>query len=172
MTIYTLHPESLEFRHQSWFSPAYRERTLAFMKEQGWIHSICDEPQSGEGSVPVVLEATDPAYTIVRMHGRNAAGWNQGGKPNWREVRYLYRYNREELEEWKRWLAELEEQTGRIGVIFNNNSGGDAAGNAKEMMSLLGLRTPEGRDPLEPNADPAPDAEQIDLFDLPTGERK
>ncbi|GIO10470.1 hypothetical protein J19TS2_00250 [Cohnella xylanilytica] len=162
-------PCALEFRHQSWFRPEYRERTLEFMREQGWIHSVCDEPQAGEGSVPTVLEATDPSYTIVRMHGRNESGWNQGGKPNWREVRYLYRYNRRELEEWSERLAVLEGQSGTIGVIFNNNSGGDAADNAKEMMSLLGLRTPEGRDPLErdePSASAEPEPEQLDLFDL------
>lgn len=159
-------PCALEFRHQSWFAPAYRERTLDFMREQGWIHSVCDEPQAGDGSVPVVAEATDADYTIVRMHGRNAAGWNPGGNRDWREVRYLYRYNRAELEEWRDRLQALLGQTRGIGVIFNNNSGGDAADNAKEMMSLLGLRTPEGRDPLERTAPPEPAAEQIDLFDL------
>ncbi|CAM3651154.1 DUF72 domain-containing protein [Cohnella lubricantis] len=161
-------PCALEFRHQSWFAPAYRERTLDFMREQGWIHSVCDEPQAGDGSVPIVLEATDAAYTIVRMHGRHAAGWSRsgGGRRDWREVRYLYRYSRAELEEWRDRLQALLRQTRRIGVIFNNNSGGDAADNAAEMMSLLGLRTPEGRDPLERAAETGQEAEQLDLFDL------
>lgn len=161
-------PCALEFRHQSWFAPAYRERTLDFMREQGWIHSVCDEPQAGDGSVPAVLAATDAEYTIVRMHGRNAAGWSQsgGGNRDWREVRYLYRYNQAELEAWRDGLLELLRQTRRVGVIFNNNSGGDAADNAAEMMSLLGLRTPEGRDPLERMAESETAAEQMDLFDL------
>ncbi|AMA71506.1 DUF72 domain-containing protein [Aneurinibacillus thermoaerophilus] len=132
-------PVALEFRHQSWFAPKMRERTLAFMEKDGWIHSICDEPQAGVGSVPTVLHATDRNVTIVRFHGRNAAGWHSSGQPNWREVRYLYRYSTEELKEWKEKLELLQKQTKEICVIFNNNSGGDAADNAKELMELLGV---------------------------------
>ncbi|MGZ7445635.1 DUF72 domain-containing protein [Paenibacillus sp. TH7-28] len=148
-------PLALEFRHQSWFTKEMRERTLAFMREAGWIHVICDEPQAGQGSVPTVLEPTDPALTLVRLHGRNAAGWSQSGSPRWREIRNLYRYSREELLEWRDMLAELTGKgTREIAMIFNNNSGGDAAGNALEMMEILGLRPRE----LPPR--------QLDLFDV------
>ncbi|MBS5912409.1 DUF72 domain-containing protein [Paenibacillus macerans] len=148
-------PLALEFRHQSWFAKETRERTLAFMREEGWIHVVCDEPQSGQGSVPTVLEPTDSDLTLVRLHGRNAAGWSQSGSPHWRELRNLYRYSREELLEWRDMLSELSGKgTREIGMIFNNNSGGDAAGNALEMMEILGLR---------PRALPP---RQLDLFDV------
>ncbi|MFK4997319.1 DUF72 domain-containing protein [Bacillus sp. N9] len=52
-------PVALEFRNQTWFYPQYRENTLRFMKDEHWIHSICDEPQAGVGSVPTVLQATN-----------------------------------------------------------------------------------------------------------------
>ncbi|WP_248929213.1 DUF72 domain-containing protein [Paenibacillus hamazuiensis] len=132
-------PLALEFRNQSWFTSEMRERTLAFMTKEGWIHSVCDEPQAGVGSVPTVLQATHPQLTVVRFHGRNAAAWNQGGGPNWREVRYLYRYSREELLEWKDRLELLAGQSEEVCVVFNNNSGGDAAANAKQLIELLGL---------------------------------
>ncbi|WJH35962.1 DUF72 domain-containing protein [Paenibacillus sp. CC-CFT747] len=149
-------PVALEFRHQSWFEGEMRERTLDFMRREGWIHSVCDEPQAGPGSIPTVLAATHPELTVVRFHGRNAAGWNQGGSPNWREVRYLYRYSRDELEEWKDKLLQLEQECAGLCVVFNNNSGGDAAANAKQMMELLGMEVP----------DPARDQpEQLDLFE-------
>ncbi|WP_426450161.1 DUF72 domain-containing protein [Paenibacillus sp. S-38] len=131
-------PLALEFRHQSWFAEGMREKTLSFMEREGWIHSICDEPQAGSGSVPTVLHPTDKRLTIVRMHGRNAANWNGGGGPNWREVRYLYDYSEEELLEWKTNLSVLEERTEEICLIFNNNSGGHAAGNAAGLMAMLG----------------------------------
>lgn len=140
---------ALEFRHQSWFEPEYREKTLAFMREEGWIHSVCDEPQAGPGSVPIVPEATDSALTLVRLHGRNAAGWNQAGAPNWREVRYLYDYNAEELAEWAVRIRQLSQQSEWVGVLFNNNSGGHAADNAKQMCRLLGLTVPETPGQLE-----------------------
>ncbi|WP_072329592.1 MULTISPECIES: DUF72 domain-containing protein [unclassified Paenibacillus] len=145
-------PVALEFRHQSWFTPQMRDKTLTFMTREGWIHSICDEPQAGEGSVPTVLAPTNDAVTIVRMHGRNTANWNKGGGPNWREVRYLYRYNEAELAEWRDHLLALEKQCKEICLIFNNNSGGDAASNGLELMKLLGMPT----EPMAPR--------QLDLF--------
>ncbi|WP_071394704.1 DUF72 domain-containing protein [Bacillus tuaregi] len=132
-------PVALEFRHQSWYSDAYREGTLRFMKEEGWIHSIADEPQSGEGSVPLVPTATDSNLTLVRMHGRNTQGWNKQEGVDWREVRFLYKYNESELLEMQQVLQQLSQQTKDIYVIFNNNSGGDAASNAKEFQQLLGI---------------------------------
>ncbi|WKL03566.1 DUF72 domain-containing protein [Paenibacillus amylolyticus] len=120
-------PCALEFRHRSWYEAGMRERTLAFMKEQGWIHSVCDEPQAGPGSIPIVPQATDSEMTLV-LHARTqrvrlASEWCA----HWRETRYLYRYNKEELLEWKGYLEQLHEQSKDVYVIFNNNSGGDAA---------------------------------------------
>ncbi|MBY7142573.1 DUF72 domain-containing protein [Virgibacillus sp. NKC19-3] len=134
-------PVALEFRNQTWFSSAFRERTLSFMKEEGWIHAVCDEPQAGDGSVPIVPEATDSNMTLVRMHGRNVHGWTKpnSGDTNWREVRYLYQYNREELLEWKERIWKLAKSSKDVIVLFNNNSGGDAAGNAKDFQELLGI---------------------------------
>ncbi|MFC4778230.1 DUF72 domain-containing protein [Paenibacillus sp. GCM10023252] len=134
-------PVSLEFRHQSWFDGEMKDKTLAFMEQEGWIHSVCDEPQAGAGSIPIVLQATDKGQTIVRMHGRNAEHWNGGGGPNWREVRYLYNYSEQELSEWKDRLLTLEGMTKEIYVIFNNNSGGHAAANAARLMEMLGQET-------------------------------
>lgn len=154
-------PCALEFRHQSWFTAEFREKTVAFMEQEQWIHSVCDEPQAGLGSIPTVLQVTDPGVTIVRFHGRNAAGWNQGSAPNWREVRYLYRYSEEELREWVNKLQQLQQESEHICVIFNNNSGGDAADNAKQLMKMLSLTRPDGGSPIEP---PPPVIEQLDLF--------
>jgi uncharacterized protein YecE (DUF72 family) len=136
-------PCALEFRHQSWFAPEFRDKTLSFMREEGWIHSVCDEPQAGLGSIPTVLEATTQPFTLVRMHGRNVGGWNQSGAANWREVRYLYDYSSEELNEWKERIELLLRQSETVGVIFNNNSGGHAAGNAKQLMRLLDMPVTE-----------------------------
>ncbi|MBS4195232.1 DUF72 domain-containing protein [Lederbergia citri] len=132
-------PIALEFRNQTWFYPQYKESTLQFMEEEGWIHSICDEPQVGLGSVPTILHSTNKEKTLVRMHGRNVAAWMKPNGNNWREVRYLYRYNKEELLEWKKWIIQLQKETKDIYVLFNNNSGGDAADNAKQFIEMLGI---------------------------------
>ncbi|MEH7108456.1 DUF72 domain-containing protein [Bacillus sp. JJ1764] len=130
-------PCALEFRHQSWFIPIFRQKTLEFMKAENWIHSICDEPQSGEGSVPTILEPTTQEKVLIRFHGRNTHGWQKRTGVDWREVRYLYRYNQKELNEWAVQIQALAKQCTDVYLLFNNNSGGDAADNAKQMMELL-----------------------------------
>lgn len=145
-------PLALEFRNQTWFSDNYYHDTLSFAKQEGWIHVIADEPQAGEKSVPVVPAVTNENITLIRMHGRNVHGWNKPKDANWREVRYLYKYNKEELAEWKDRILAISEQTEDVIILFNNNSGGDAAGNAKELQKMLGIEY-EGLSP-----------RQLDLF--------
>ncbi|NEU30101.1 DUF72 domain-containing protein [bacterium LRH843] len=132
-------PVALEFRNQSWFAETIREQTIQFMREEGWIHCICDEPQAGYGSIPTVLEATHAKKTLIRMHGRNVHGWNDPGNGTWRDVRYLYRYNEAELREWQEDLSLLTTKSKDIYIIFNNNSGGDAADNAFQLIEMLGI---------------------------------
>jgi uncharacterized protein YecE (DUF72 family) len=134
-------PVALEFRHQSWFRENFHDNTISFMKQTGWIHFIVDEPQAGEGSTPTVPMVTDANMTLIRMHGRNMHGWNKPNGPNtnWREVRYLYKYNQAELSEWQDRINMLTKDTKDIIVLFNNNSGGDAADNAKQLQTMLGI---------------------------------
>ncbi|WP_093133258.1 DUF72 domain-containing protein [Salinibacillus kushneri] len=146
------YPLALEFRNRSWFDPKYKRQTLHFMEQENWIHTICDEPQAGESSVPTVLEPTHDK-TLIRFHGRNVNGWNKNGRENWRAVRFLYRYSKEELMEWVTHIENLEKHSKEITVLFNNNSGGDAADNAKQFMDLLNIHY-TGLNP-----------RQMDLFD-------
>ncbi|MBM7541982.1 DUF72 domain-containing protein [Amphibacillus cookii] len=134
-------PVALEFRHQSWFAKSNREKTLAYMRTDNWIHTIADEPQAGDGSIPIVPVATNQQTTLIRFHGRNVHGWNRPKtkSTNWREVRYLYNYNQAELLEWKQRIKALEEQSQDIYLLFNNNSGGDAANNAQALQRMLGI---------------------------------
>ncbi|AYC29979.1 DUF72 domain-containing protein [Paenisporosarcina cavernae] len=133
-------PVAIEFRHQSWYYPEYETKTLQFLEELGAIHSVCDEPQAGEGSIPLVPIATSTEHVLVRLHGRNLHGWrNPGNEHNWREVRYLYDYNKEELQEISEMLQLLQKQAERVTVLFNNNSGGHAANNAKQLMKLMNI---------------------------------
>jgi uncharacterized protein YecE (DUF72 family) len=146
-------PCAVEFRNRTWYTSEMREKTLDFLTKQQWIHTIADEPQAGMGSIPIVLNATTPDKTLIRLHGRNASGWLKASDPNWRKLRYLYRYNHTELAEWCDRLRELEKACKTLYVMFNNNSGGDAADNAKQLITLLGA----GDQGLAPR--------QLDLFE-------
>lgn len=133
-------PCAIEFRNETWFMSAYRERTISFLIQSKWMHTICDEPQTSTGSVPIVPQATHSELTLIRLHGRNVHGWLRGkSEHNWRAVRCLYRYSEEELQEWALRIHDLQKQSKDIVVLFNNNSGGDAADNAKQLIRLLGI---------------------------------
>lgn len=133
------YPVAIEFRNQSWYRDAYREKTLQFLEEEAFIHTVCDEPQAGEGSVPSVVKATNPEKTLIRLHGRNVHGWNKSGHKDWRAVRFLYNYREDELREWIPAIEQLLEESKSVTMLFNNNSGHDAAPNAKKMMEYLGI---------------------------------
>ncbi|MBO8163348.1 MAG: DUF72 domain-containing protein [Brevibacillus sp.] len=144
---YARYPIAVEFRHRSWFEEPYRQKTLSFLRMIGAIHVVCDEPQVGTGCVPIVPEVTSPRLSLVRFHGRNTAGWRDPGPgQNWRDVRYLYKYSEEELLEWRPRIEQLAQNAEEVCILFNNNSGGDAVSNAKQMIELLGAY-PEGLNP-------------------------
>ena len=132
-------PIAIEFRNRTWYSPERKQETIQFLKQQGYIHTVCDEPQAGVGSVPFVLEVTNDV-ALVRIHGRNIYGWrNSGSTENWREVRFLYDYNEEELSDLAQKIKNLEQLCNEVYVLFNNNSGHHAADNAKTLQRMLNI---------------------------------
>ncbi|SOC13079.1 uncharacterized protein YecE [Ureibacillus xyleni] len=146
-------PVAIEFRNQTWYSKERKQETLDFLNENEFIHSVCDEPQAGVGSIPFVPIPTSNK-TLVRIHGRNVFGWrNSGSTENWREVRFLYDYNDEELYDLASNMKKLEQQCDEVYVLFNNNSGHHAAKNAKTLQEILDLDF-EGLSP-----------KQLDLFE-------
>lgn len=138
-----LHPYkvAVEFRNQTWFQDNYKEETLSFLHNNNMIHSICDEPQAGIGSIPFVNRVTDQT-AFIRMHGRNVHGWTQKDRSSeeWRNVRYLYDYNKLELAWLKKQVEILSHKTKDIFIVFNNNSGGHAANNAMDFLKLMDIQ--------------------------------
>ena len=130
----------VEFRHQSWFSDAFKEQTLAFLTEHQIIHAVVDEPQVKDGSVPLVNRITNE-IAFVRYHGRNHYGWTKKDMTDqeWRDVRYLYDYSDDELADLARKVEILNQKAKKVYVIFNNNSGGHAANNAKKYQNILDI---------------------------------
>lgn len=132
---------AIEFRHQSWYSSKLQEGTLGFLRDWNLIHSVCDEPQAGDGSIPLTPETTRADKVLVRLHGRNMQGWRNmtGDEQAWRKVRYLYNYSDAELKEIQIAVQKLQDETDEVFVIFNNNSGGHAAQNAKRFQKMLNI---------------------------------
>lgn len=143
---------AIEFRHASWYDTAIIEKMHAFMETYQYSLVIVDEPKKLATTVPLDFFITNPQAVLIRLHGRNDAGWIHTG-PDARAYRTLYNYSDKELKEFAVGVKKCQKQAQEMAVIFNNNSGGHAALNAKTLQSLLGIDY-QG---LHPN--------QIDLFE-------
>lgn len=133
-------PIAIEFRNQTWYANDMKHKTIQFLRDNQLIHTVCDEPQAGAGSVPFVPVATADKV-LVRIHGRNIHGWrNSGNTQNWRKVRFLYDYNEEELQGLATHIRTLHQQAKDVYVLFNNNSGHHAAKNAKRLQEILDIQ--------------------------------
>lgn len=92
------HLLAVEFRHQSWFSEPHAAATLAWERALGVAHVVVDEPQGVGHYAQGVWEVTQPALSVVRLHGRNADTWNAKGLAASSE-RFNYDYPDAELDE-------------------------------------------------------------------------
>lgn len=132
-------PVAIEFRNNSWFSENHYGATLKFLTELQFIQTIVDQPQTQTNSIPMVLNVTNPSLTLLRLHGRNFTGWLEPSSPDWRKKRTLYNYSPTEIKELKGYVETLALDAKEVAVIFNNNSGGHAAPNAKALQKELDL---------------------------------
>jgi uncharacterized protein YecE (DUF72 family) len=137
---------AVEFRHRSWF-PDHAGATLAALREAGLAHVVVDAPDT-PNAVPRVAATTAP-IAVLRLHGRNAAGW-------WRELRgegptvrekYDYLYREDELRGLVPEVEALADEAERVFISFNNNNRAYPVQNALMMRRLLGQPAPEARPP-------------------------
>ncbi|ETA74089.1 DUF72 domain-containing protein [Ligilactobacillus equi] len=147
-------PLALELRHQSWYHGEMATRLVDFCRQQGFILVSAQESQTSGNSVPFNLEVTSSDLAILRLHGLNKAGWQNQG-PDWRNQRTLYRYSPAEIKSLAQQVQNLTSKVREVCVIFNNNSGGDAADNALMLQKELGVEFA--------NLAPMP-PRQLDLF--------
>jgi len=116
----------VEFRHDGWVN-----RTMYDHLRKEQIGYVCvDEPQLKGLLKPDVFATTDAAY--VRLHGRNADQWWQGGA-----LRYDYSYSDEELKEWREKIRKLQAKVKRIYIFFNNCHLGQAVRNASDFAQMI-----------------------------------
>ncbi|MHA8137830.1 DUF72 domain-containing protein [Lactobacillaceae bacterium Scapto_B20] len=131
-------PITVEFRHPSWYRKNFINQLFGGLKQLKFTLAIVDEPHNLNDGVPFVALITNPELVFLRLHGRNAEGWFNQGK-DWRSKRTLYCYSDHELTGLANIVNDLAAQCHEVCVIFNNNSGKDAAPNALKLKSILGL---------------------------------
>jgi len=127
---------AVEFRHASWFSASHQQDTVAFLRQHGMAHVVVDEPQGFANSVPQVWTATTPAFSVVRLHGRNRDAWNLKGLHSSAD-RFKYLYDDTELGDLHDHIRRLGQESHCVQVLFNNNYADWGVRNALRMQSLL-----------------------------------
>ena len=130
------HVVSVEFRHRSWFDGTHGAATLAFEHELGVVHTVVDGPQGFANSVPTVWEVTHPAFSLARLHGRNAQTWNVQGATGASE-RFNYDYSDSELGELASRIRRLSLGAAMTHVVFNNNMEDQGQRNATTLTQIL-----------------------------------
>lgn len=132
-------PIAVEFRHASWLDTGVAKSTADFCADLGITLVAADEPHQLATSVPFYLATTTPSLVMLRLHGRNKAGWNHPG-PHWRRERTKYRYSATELGAFQSAISQLRPAPSEVCVIFNNNSNRDAAPNALQLQNMMGIK--------------------------------
>ncbi|HEX2441825.1 MAG TPA: DUF72 domain-containing protein [Methylomirabilota bacterium] len=130
---------AVEFRHRSWF-PDHADETLEALRAARLAHVITDAPAVA-GAMPHVTAVTAPT-SILRLHGRNAEGWQRqlrGEEPTVRE-KYDYLYSDAELAAMVPEVMGLADESEEVFVSFNNNNRDYPVRNALAMRRLLGQR--------------------------------
>ena len=127
----------VELRDPSWYDDDIGRDVARFISELGMSLVVIDEPHTANLGVPL-LPIANPTVTMLRLHGRNLAGWAKTGKEA-KGVRTLYDYSTEELKGLAGTTERLATESKKVVVIFNNNAGHAAAANALTLQKMLGL---------------------------------
>jgi uncharacterized protein YecE (DUF72 family) len=130
------HTLAVEFRNKSWFEGDKLEKTIAFERELGVVHTMVDGPQGFTNSVPLVWEATHPKIALLRLHGRNKDTWNIKAEAS--SSRFNYWYSPEELQAMVPEIRGVASRVDAMHILFNTNNEDQGQVNARLMRQLLG----------------------------------
>ena len=123
----------VELRNHAWLADRDRDHTLATLRELGFALVCVDMPQGFRSSVPPIAEATTPALSVVRFHGRDPKAW----KKQTVSERFRYRYDEDELREWVPKVEHLTDGAREVHALMNNCYADYATTNAQQLMDLL-----------------------------------
>lgn len=130
------HLLSVEFRNRTWFDGDHADKTIAFEKELGVVHTVVDAPQGFANTVPCVWEVTHPRLALVRLHGRNKDTWNiTRGESS--SSRFNYWYSPEELAAMVPEIEHLAGLAESVHIVFNTNYEDQGQVNAWLMRQAL-----------------------------------
>jgi uncharacterized protein YecE (DUF72 family) len=133
------HLVAAEFRNKTWFDDEHLEKTIAFERELGVVHTIVDSPQGFPNCVPCVWDVTNPKLALLRLHGRNKETWNIKAAAS--SSRFDYWYAPEELEAMVPEIRHVAGLADSVHIVFNTNYQDQGQANARLMRQVLGINS-------------------------------
>ena len=124
----------VEFRNAAWLATDRdRDRTLGLLRDLDLPLVCVDMPQGFRSSVPPIAEATSPALSVVRFHGRDPEAWQKKTVTE----RFRYLYTDQELAEWVPKVDHLADSAREVHILMNNCYRDQAVTNAAQLADLL-----------------------------------
>lgn len=120
-------PSFIEFRAKQWL----KDKVYNALRELNAGFVCVDEPDIPSLIPPLSISTSNMSY--IRFHGRNKKKWYGSDSRS----RYDYLYSEDELKEWLPRIKELEKNTERLYIFFNNHARSQAVTNSKMLINLL-----------------------------------
>jgi len=133
-------PLAIELRDPAWVAGKARAATLRWFRDSGATLVSVDMPRGPE-FFPALDDVTDPDLAYFRLHGRNRAGYLQGGSA---ATQHHYRYKDAELAELAKRVRKVAAKAKEVRVVLNNHASDFAPRAALALRERLAALKGEG----------------------------
>ena len=115
------YPLAIEFRNRNWVVDDQLKSTEGFLRERQVGFVNVDAPAAEHFSIvpPDLNEVTNPKFSYLRLHGRDAKAYLTGKTV---AKRFDYDYSEKEIAEVAERTRKLATEAGEVHVVFNNNN--------------------------------------------------
>jgi uncharacterized protein YecE (DUF72 family) len=115
------YPLAIELRNRNWLVGDHLRSTMAFLRDKQVAFVNVDAPAADHFSIapPDLNEITNPDFTYLRLHGRDAKAYLTGKTV---ASRFNYDYSDKEIGEVAERSQKLADEAKEVHVVFNNNN--------------------------------------------------
>jgi uncharacterized protein YecE (DUF72 family) len=112
---------AVELRNRNWVSGEQLRSTIDFLRDHRAAFVNVDAPEAEHFSIipPHLNEVTNPNFSYLRLHGRNAKAYLTGKTV---AARFDYDYSDEEIADIAARSKKLAREPKAVHVVFNNNN--------------------------------------------------
>jgi uncharacterized protein YecE (DUF72 family) len=129
---------AIEFRNRNWIEGEQRlQETIDFLRSHSAAFVLVDAPVANHFTIMPsdVNEVTNPRFTYLRLHGRDARAYTTGKTV---ASRFNYDYSDDEIGQVTERVLNLAREAKEVHVVFNNNALDYAPHAASRMRVALG----------------------------------